>query len=79
MRKEDDGGGNRDVPAALITALLAAGLAGPREIDLESRTDEDKPNKAVEHSSFGSPSVMPPSNEAVSWARRQLSSLASDE
>ena len=45
MQKKDDGGGNQDVPAALITALLAAGLAGPRAIDLKGGTDEDKPVK----------------------------------
>jgi hypothetical protein len=78
MRKKDDGGGNQNVPAALITALLAAGLAGPKAIDLKSG-DETKPDKAVEHTSFGSPTVMLPSSEVVSWARRQLSSLASDD
>ena len=79
MPKKDDAGGNLDVPVALINALLAAGLAGPKAIDLKSGTDGGERKKAVEHSSFGSPSLTPPSREVLLWARRQLRALASDD
>jgi hypothetical protein len=66
------------VPAALVTALLAAGLAGPNAIDgLNSSPDEDKTEKIAGRDSYGSRNL-PPSREVVSWALRQLSDLASD-
>jgi hypothetical protein len=58
----------KSVPAALVTALLAAGLAGANAIDeLKLSPGEDKSQRAT-----------PPSREVVSWALRQLSDLASD-
>jgi hypothetical protein len=56
------------MPAALVTALLAAGLAGASAIDDPKHSpDEDKIQRAT-----------PSSREVVSWALRQLSDLASD-
>jgi hypothetical protein len=63
---------------ALVTALLAAGIAGPNAIDeLSGSPDEGKP-KTNARASYGSRKVMPPSREVASWALRQLSDLASD-
>jgi hypothetical protein len=58
----------KSVPAGLVTALLAAGLAGANAIDNpRPRPNDDKTQRAT-----------PASREVVSWALRQLSDLASD-
>lgn len=68
----------KGVEAALVTALLAAGIAGPNAIDeLSGSPDGGKP-KTNARASYGSRKVMPPSREVASWALRQLSDLASD-
>jgi hypothetical protein len=68
----------KGVPAALVTALLAAGIAGPNAIDEPNGSpDEGKP-KTKTRASYRSRNVTPPSREVVSWALRQLSDLASD-
>ena len=67
---------NKGVPAALVTALLAAGIAGPNAIDdLNGSPDARKPNTRAGQGSGG---VMPPSREVALWALKQLSDLASD-
>ena len=67
-----------DVPAGLVTALLAAGLGGQNAIDgLNSSPDEGKPDKG-ERTSYGSRQVTEPSREVALWALKQLSDLASD-
>ena len=66
------------VPAALVNALLAAGLGGPNAIDeLYISPDESKPDRGGQ-SSYGSRQVTAPSREVVLWALKQLSDLASD-
>jgi len=67
---------NKGVRAALVTALLAAGIAGPNAIDEPNVSpDENQPNTRAGH---GSRNAMPPSREVALWALKQLSDLASD-
>ena len=66
------------MPAALVNALLAAGLGGPNAIDeLYSSPDESKPDRGG-RTSYGSRQVTAPSREVALWALKQLSDLASD-
>ena len=66
------------VPAALVNALLAAGLGGQNAIDeLHSSPDEGKPDRG-ERTSYGSRQVTAPSRRGALWALKQLSDLASD-
>jgi len=66
------------VPAALVNALLAAGLGGPNAIDeLYRSPDESKPDRG-ERTIHGSRQVTAPSREVALWALKQLSDLASD-
>jgi len=66
------------VPAALVTALLAAGLGGLNAIDeVNSSPDEGKTDKG-ERTSYRSRQVTVPSREVALWALKQLSDLASD-
>jgi hypothetical protein len=67
---------SKGVPAAVVTALLAAGIAGPNAIDQPNGSPDEGPHKT--RAGYGSRNVMPPSREVASWALRQLSDLASD-
>jgi hypothetical protein len=70
---------DKGVSAALVNALLAAGLAGSNAIDgLRSPPGGEKTNRTARRIGFGLHNVMPPSREVSSWALRQLSDLASD-
>ena len=67
------------VSAALVTALLAAGIAGPNAIDEFNGSPGEGKQATEARVRYGSRNLMPPSREVAPWALRQLSELASDQ